>query len=279
MSMDAYDALWSALCPHVVAARHAVLAVFRQAHVKKETKADQSPVTEADRRSQEILVSALRQLTPAVPVLSEEEIAELPSSTSTYWLVDPLDGTREFLQKRGEFTINLALVERGKPIFGVLDVPVAADTYVAYCGQAWVWDRQGQRRAVTCSPLGAGGWLWVSSARDRQSLDEWLRAHAALAGGTRYAGSALKFAWVAQGLADAYVRWSPSCGWDTAAGQALVEAAGGAVYDLTSGQRLDYQPDRLDNPPCVAVGRDRHGAGRAVVRELVEWTNSRTSRR
>jgi 3'(2'), 5'-bisphosphate nucleotidase len=238
-----------------------ILAVYSQGAVASVEKADRSPLTEADLRAHRLIDAALRALTPDVPVLSEESRAvpfEERSRWPRYWLVDPLDGTKEFLSRNGEFTVNVALIEAHAPVLGVVHVPVRDTTYWGVPG-AGAWRRVGAGaaspihvRAPAASPLRVVG--------SRSHRDATIDGYLARVGPYELVpiGSSLKFCLVAEGGADLYPRFGPTSEWDTAAAQAVVEAAGGAVVRL-DGRPLDYNAKAdLLNPHFIVYGsRDR----------------------
>jgi 3'(2'), 5'-bisphosphate nucleotidase len=220
-------------------------------------KADASPLTEADLRAHRLIVAELGALYPRLPVLSEEsaevEFAER-RSWSTFWLVDPLDGTKEFVSRNGEFTVNIALVTAHRPILGVVHVPVLGVTYAGIPGLgAWRLDPAGRRaisvRDPATAPLRVVGSRSHGDPALQRALDA-LGPHE-----LRAAGSALKLGLVAEGAADLYPRLGPTSAWDIAAGHAVVVAAGGEVVNLRDGAPLRYndRPDLL-NPPFLAYG-------------------------
>jgi 3'(2'), 5'-bisphosphate nucleotidase len=222
-------------------------------------KADDSPLTEADLRAHRFILSELVRITPQIPVLSEESSSEISveqrAGWSRYWLVDPLDGTREFVARNGEFTVNIALIEAGRPRLGVVHIPVLDTTYSGIPGVgAW---REANERPP--SPIGvrriAHPPLRVVDSRSHGSP----RLQGALAGlgphELRSAGSSIKLCLVADGSADLYPRLGPTSEWDIAAGQAVVEAAGGQVVEISSGQPLRYNSrPTLLNPDFLAYG-------------------------
>ena len=221
-------------------------------------KADASPVTLADERAEACIVAALRRLTPEVPVVAEEAVSrgEVPDAGRRFWLVDPLDGTREFVSRNGEFTVNIALIEDGRPVLGVVQVPVQGRRYAGLVGQgAWLADATG-RRAIRSRAGPQQGELVVASSRshgDDAAMAAWL-ATAGLAGrALRHvaAGSSLKFGLVASGDADLYPRLGRTMEWDTAAGHAVLRAAGGEVFTL-AGTPLSYGKPGFENPHFVA---------------------------
>jgi 3'(2'), 5'-bisphosphate nucleotidase len=224
--------------------------------VEVEYKADASPLTLADKASHEAISEALRDLAPSLPVLSEES-AEVDVPTrlgwQRFWLVDPVDGTKEFLKKSGEFTVNIALVEDGRPVLGIVYVPVTGLGYLAERGRgAWVQEGDAPARSIRVRRADIER-LVVVASRDHSGPEV-----EALLGRLRPVertsmGSALKFCLVAEGKADFYPRLLPTMEWDTAAAQCVVEAAGGQVLDL-DGRPLSYNKPDLRNPPFLACG-------------------------
>lgn len=232
----------------------AILEVYQQAFTVSE-KDDRSPLTAADLASHQIICSELEALTPEIPVLSEESGTtsfEVRSSWQTYWLIDPLDGTKEFIKRNGEFTVNIALIENGRPILGVVHVPVTDVTYYGTAeGASVLRDGLCQKITVTkphASPLRVVG----SRSHAGESLQRFLDKvgeHEMVS-----MGSSLKLCLVAEGKADIYPRLGPTSEWDTAAAQAVVEAAGGLVTDLSM-QPLRYNSkDSLLNPYFLVFG-------------------------
>jgi 3'(2'), 5'-bisphosphate nucleotidase len=220
------------------------------------SKADGSPLTLADQASHETISKGLARLAPEIPFLSEEspatEVAGRRSWTR-FWLIDPLDGTKEFLKKSGEFTVNIALVEGGEPVLGVVRLPVAGVTYFATKkgGAHLARDRE-PAHPIRVRPLPTDEVVVLASRDHAGSELEAILAR--VPGASRAsAGSALKFGLLAEGRADLYVRTQPTMEWDTAAGQCVVEAAGGRVTDF-AGRRLAYNKESLVNPSFVAWG-------------------------
>jgi len=220
-------------------------------------KADTSPVTAADMAAHRRIVHRLTRLTPQIPVLSEESAESVPAAVrqrwARYWLVDPLDGTREFIKRNGEFTVNIALVEDGVAVYGLIQAPVLDMLWHGGPGQgAWRRDNAGEHRLYTCRPAACP--LRVASSRSWPSpWVETLRQRGDDAVAVPL-GSSLKFCRLAEGQLDIYPRFGPTSEWDTAAGQAIVEGAGGAVLDLT-GKPLRYnQRAGLLNGDFVAIG-------------------------
>lgn len=221
-------------------------------------KGDDSPLTQADLRAHRVIVSSLASLTLDIPVLSEEasDIGfETRRQWSRYWLVDPLDGTKEFVSRNGEFTVNIALIDQHEPVLGVVHVPVTGITYFGARGVG-AFRQSGSAaaepvhvRAPAASPLRVVGSRSHASAG---SLDAYLDKLGAFE--LVSIGSSLKFCQVAEGKADFYPRFGPTSEWDTAAAHAVVEAAGGAVVDL-EGNSLRYNTrESLLNPHFLVFG-------------------------
>jgi 3'(2'), 5'-bisphosphate nucleotidase len=221
-------------------------------------KGDQSPVTEADERAEKLILPELQALAPQIPIVAEEAVAagRVPEVGGLFWLVDPLDGTKEFISRNGEFTVNIALVHEGSPVLGVVLAPALGPRGRLFSGDvgrgAWVEDDAG-RRTVRCRAVPAAGLTVVASRShgDAAALDAFLagRKVAALAN----AGSSLKLCLVAAGEADLYPRLGRTMEWDIAAGHAVLAAAGGSVRDL-HGVPLRYGKPGFDNPHFAAAG-------------------------
>jgi 3'(2'), 5'-bisphosphate nucleotidase len=240
----------------VAAASTAILEVYASA-LTVEYKADQSPITRADRAAHDILATRLALLAPAIPMLSEEAEAAhafaVRRDWRELWLVDPLDGTREFIGRNGEFTVNVALVRDHVPVLGVVAAPALGLTYYAargfgaFCSDGESGPRPVHTRAAA-DPLVVVG----SRSHRGDSLDGLLARLGPHE--LRPMGSALKFCLVAEGAADFYPRLGPTSEWDTAAAQAVLEVAGGAVTTL-DGTPLRYNArDSLLNPSFLAFG-------------------------
>lgn len=232
------------LKPVVAIAREAgarILEIYK-GEFEVTAKADDSPLTAADMASHRAIMAGLRQLTPEVPILSEEsaEVSfEERASWDEYWLVDPLDGTKEFIKRNGEFTVNIALIQGHQPVLGVVHVPVKDTDYYGAPGTgAFRCVAGGMEEPLRVQPLKDGPIRVVGSRSHRgASLDAYLERlgdHQMVP-----MGSSLKLCLVATGEADVYPRLGPTCEWDTAAAQAVVESAGGQVVD-TDGAALRY---------------------------------------
>lgn len=219
-------------------------------------KQDASPLTQADLAAHEHIVASLAGLPVIWPVLSEEA-ADIPYATrctwSRYWLVDPLDGTKEFIKRNGDFTVNIALIVDGLPVLGVVHAPALELSYLAAEG-AGAWRiRDGRREVIRARPAPAVPALVVSRSHKDAALEAFLAAAPAHEAVSR--GSSLKFCQVAEGSADLYPRTGPTSEWDTAAGQCVAEQAGAQVLRLPGFTRLRYnQKESLLNPLFAVIG-------------------------
>jgi 3'(2'), 5'-bisphosphate nucleotidase len=248
------ESLQAPLCEIAREAGGAILRVYRTDFAIRR-KSDQSPVTDADVMAEAIILEALSRLTPAVPVVSEEASSESapPAAGPTFWLVDPLDGTREFVRRNGEFTVNIALIEQGRPVLGLIYAPVPDRLYVGATGAGSLLLAEGRRLPIGCRRPPADG-LTVITSRWHADPAPWLdllRGRAVASHSTM--GSSLKFAVVAAGQADVYPRHGRTWEWDTAAGHAILAAAGGRVTDV-DGLELAYGKAAFLNPSFVASG-------------------------
>ena len=222
-----------------------------------DVKADDSPLTQADLAAHRSIVSRLETLS-TLPILSEEGDPEAMdrSGWTRFWCVDPLDGTKEFIKGTGQFTVNVALIEHGRPTVGVVHVPVSGVTYAAAGGVATKEDADTEPAEIRVRAAAPDA-LSVVASKDHAGPD--VAAFIAAAEASGYAverasmGSSLKFCLVAEGAADVYPRTVPTFEWDTAAAQAVVEAAGGAVM-TADGAPLAYNKTDLRNPGVYAVG-------------------------
>jgi 3'(2'), 5'-bisphosphate nucleotidase len=256
MEQNPKPALLDDLRTVAAAAGNAIMRVY-DSEFDVEFKDDRSPLTEADRASHELIVEALSALEPALPILSEESAPEELKNRlnwDSYWLVDPLDGTKEFVKRNGEFTVNIALVEQNRAVMGVVLAPAKELEYSGASGLgAWkrvlggpleeihVASRQTGPARVVCSRSHPSGAL--SAYLERLGRHELKRM-----------GSALKICLIADGQADVYPRFGPTSEWDTAAAQAILETAGGSMMDPV-GQTLRYNiTDGFLNPYFLAFG-------------------------
>jgi len=220
-------------------------------HVAK--KSDESPVTAADLAASELIVNGLNNLSPLIPVISEERVIELGSKAGLYWLVDPLDGTREFIKGSMEYTVNIALVADMKPVFGVIVVPETGEVFVG--GKTVVAFRSDAganrvdlktRRFNNSNPE-----CLISSSHksDEEKICRQIFEKLVV----KNVGSSLKYTHIARGQSDFSFRKTPTSIWDTAAAHAILLAAGGDMFG-PGGKRLTYDPSHLENPPFIAVG-------------------------
>lgn len=248
----------------IAAARNAGAAVLEVygTDFDARTKADGSPVTEADERAQEIIVAHLGD---ELPIVAEEDVAATDSvPAGSFWLVDPLDGTKEFLGRSDEFTINIALIEDGAPVLGVVLAPALDRLFAAAPGVPPFVEEGGSRREISTRAVPTDG-VTIVSSRSHGDTDALARFTAGRrVASSVSAGSSLKFCLVAEGRADIYPRFGRTMEWDTAAGDAVVRAAGGRVTDL-DGRTLRYGKSGFENPHFIAWGSDddRVGSGTA----------------
>ena len=260
------DSLIIALRALSIAAGDQILMHYA-AGAASESKADGSPITAADRAAHEWIVARLPALMPGVPIISEESFdAAEPIPDGDFWLVDPLDGTKEFLSRNGEFTVNIALIQQKTPVLGVVHVPVTGVTYAGDTGvygdaapQTWTWsspDAQAQPIGVRQVPPEGLTVLASRSHGNNAALDHFLVGRTVAK--VINAGSSLKFCVVARGDADVYPRFGPTMEWDTAAGHAVLLAAAGQVLTL-EGLPLTYGKAGLRNPGFIASS-ERHAA-------------------
>ena len=239
-----------------LAASAAILEIYATDFTAR-SKVDASPVTQADERAEAIILAALAELTPDIPVIAEEHAAAhglMERAPPRFWLVDPLDGTREFLSRNGEFTVNIALIEGDRAVLGVVHVPALGVTYAA-CGQGTATRQHGAETAqpIAARPAPAEGSVVVHS-RSHGNESELAAFVSTLPRATRkVSGSSVKFCLLAAGEADLYPRFGTTMEWDTAAGQAVLEAAGGSVETL-DGDRLRYGKEGFRNPHFIARG-------------------------
>ena len=234
-------------------AGEAILQVRRRGF-DVETKSDSSPVTEADRAAELAILAALARAAPGVPVIAEEEVAagRIPAHGDTYFLVDPLDGTKEFVRGGGDYTVNIGLIEGGTPRLGVVFTPERDTLHAGLVGEgAWLSDRAGRRAIATRAPADTLTAV-ASKSHFNQATADYLDV-AAPGCGYLPIGSSLKFCIVAEGRADIYPRLGPTSEWDTAAGHAVLLAAGGRT-DGPDGGPLRYGKRAFVNRAFVATG-------------------------
>jgi 3'(2'), 5'-bisphosphate nucleotidase len=243
------------VCDLAIEAGRRIMPFYRR-RLTVTAKQDASPLTEADLAAHHFLVESLPAVLPDTPVISEEsdqETHQAVSQLDRFWLVDPLDGTKEFLKATGEFTVNVALIEKGRPVAGVVHAPVLGVTYYA-ARQAGAWRKSLETAATPIATRPADlAHLAVVASKDHagpmvQAFLEQLSNPT-----LRSMGSSLKFCLVAEGSADLYLRDVPTMEWDTAAAQCVVESAGGLICSL-DGQALRYGKAGLKNPSLMTAG-------------------------
>ncbi|MBO0346147.1 3'(2'),5'-bisphosphate nucleotidase CysQ [Roseibium sp. CAU 1637] len=272
--MTAISSASSALCTLAIAAGAKILEIYEAEAVTAASKADGSPVTAADEAAEEVILAGLAKLFPGVPVVAEEavEAGNLPVVQNRYFLVDPLDGTKEFISRNGQFTVNIALIEDGLPVFGVVYAPALDEIYWGGAFPAEMSDSQdagayqadvldgvlGAVRKIAVRPVPAGG-LSVLASRSHLSAETAEFIEKFEVDEKLSVGSSLKLCWVACGKADLYPRMAPTMQWDIAAGDAVLRAAGGTVLEAETWTLRRYAVPEgavksdLLNPYFVAV--------------------------
>lgn len=233
----------------VLKAGEAILQVYHSAEIEQERKADNSPVTEADLKADAIIYEGLRALFPSQKIVTEERKDSHNIQDESFFLVDPLDGTKEFIKRRGEFTVNIAWVHRGIPEFGMVYAPVLERLFYTKSAKAYEeiapfsQTQIGEIQNIETAQSENNALRIVASQSHRgQETDDYIKKypHAQI----RSAGSSLKFCLIATGEADLYPRLGPTMEWDTAAADAIVRASGGEVLDFDSHEPLVYgKPD------------------------------------
>lgn len=253
-----------AICAIAREAGDEILEVYRS-DFDFETKGDGSPLTIADQRAHHLIESRLKALTPGIPVLSEESIDQVGDQRlgwPKYWLVDPLDGTREFIKKNGEFTVNIALITEQRPCLGVVYAPVLDVLYFAADGQG-AWKQAGRALAEPIRTRAldrARVEVVASRSHMSEAVSEFVSALEASGSKVQLLsmGSSLKLCLVAEGRADVYPRLGLTSEWDTAAAQCVVEAAGGRVLDCDA-EPLQYSKTDILNPWFMVIADDAAG--------------------
>ena len=249
---DEYDRLLDDLAVAAREAGEAILEIVRRGF-DVESKSDSSPVTEADRAAELVILAALARAAPGVPVIAEEEVAagRIPAHGDTYFLVDPLDGTKEFIRGGDDYTVNIGLITNGVPELGVVFAPATGRLHGGYIGGgAWLDEGRG-RSAIATRERGEVTTAVASKSHLNQATIDYLQAAVGDCGYISV-GSSLKFCIVAEGKADIYPRAAPTSEWDTAAGHAVLLAAGGLV-DGPHGEPLQYGKPAFLNRAFVAT--------------------------
>jgi 3'(2'), 5'-bisphosphate nucleotidase len=236
-------------------AGEAILAV-RARGFETKVKEDLSPVTEADHAAEALVLRGLRAATPDIPVIAEEEMAagHVPDHATVFWLVDPLDGTKEFAAGRDDFAVCIGLVRNARAVLGVVGGPATATLYGGIAGQGAARRHAGREQPISVRPPPQAGLTMTASRSSARhpSMAAYLAGQSIT--DTLHMGSALKFCRVAEGVADLYPRFGRTMEWDTAAAQAVLEAAGGSVREVESGAVLRYGKPGFENPHFLASG-------------------------
>lgn len=262
MTSPNLDSLAAQLIRIAREAGEAILAVYHQADVGIQTKADATPVTHADLAANRVIAEGLRNLSVKYPLLSEESDHspwQERKNWQRYWLVDPLDGTQEFINRNGEFSVNIALMENHYPLLGVVHIPTTDTTYWGGKGLgAWKQDQFSKRHAIHPRQLAREQEVIVLGSRSygTEAARNYLNSLKSIYPGLKYrkVGSALKSCLIAEGQADIYPRLGPTSEWDTGAVQGVVEGAGG-VFLNPEGQRFSYNmKESLINTDFLVLG-------------------------
>ena len=244
-------------------AGRAIMAIYsRRESLHSASKADNSPLTDEDLAANDVLVKGLSARWPQIPILSEESVNTFAAGERPpmYWAVDPLDGTKEFIKGNGEFTVNVALVVNGVPELGVVGAPALGLMYVGALGEVCDFSARARRRddkgwtdiRVSGGVMNRPPRVAMSRSHPSPELADWLKQFESFEG--RDIGSSLKFCLVAEGTVDVYPRMGPTCIWDTAAGHAVVAAAGGVVCEPNNSPLTYAEPAKTLNPFFVAWG-------------------------
>ena len=255
-ALPSHHALRDACSDFARAAAREIMRIYA-GDLGERTKADKSPVTDADHAAEEIIVRGLRALTPDTPVVAEEEMAagRVPKlNGGPLWLVDPLDGTKEFIKRNGEFTVNIALIEDSKPTLGIVLAPATETLWRGAAGLGADKSEKGGAFSAIHTRAAPSNGLTACASRSHaiySDLDIWFRSNGLTVADRVQAGSSLKFCLIAEGRADIYPRFGPTNEWDTAAGQGVLEAAGGELV-TTDGRPLAYGKPGFGNPHFIA---------------------------
>ncbi len=235
----------------------AILEIYQQDRFEKSLKSDNIPVTAADLMAHDIIFTELEKLTPLLPILSEES-ALAPwkerKKWERYWLIDPLDGTKEFINRNGEFTVNIALIQKNTPIMGVVHAPVLGETWIGVKGRR-AYKIKNNKLSIIKSTPHIDGELW-RVVGSRSHADKSLQTHLKSIGAHKLIpmGSSLKFCMVAEGKADIYPRLGPTSEWDTAAAHAVVNASGGKVLNINGDPLLYNVKSSIRNQNFIVTG-------------------------
>lgn len=234
----------------------AIMQVYNSDDFGTDIKGDASPVTQADLAAHHVIIDKLANLTPDIPVVSEEDADSLaiPKSHSTYWLIDPLDGTKEFIKRNGEFTCNVALIENNRPTLGFVTVPAVGELYVGGEGISSIrLNAKNESQTIKHSYKAGVTRIVASKSHLNKETEAFINAQEGEVELVQ-AGSSLKFLKIATGEADLYPRLAPTCEWDTAAAQAVLEGAGGQVTQH-DGAPMIYGKEKILNPFFIATAK------------------------
>jgi 3'(2'), 5'-bisphosphate nucleotidase len=253
--MAQYTKLMRELVSIARRAGESILAIYNTDFEVRD-KDDASPVTDADEQAEALILAGLERVAPDIAVVAEEDVAAghvADISSGRFFLVDPLDGTREFINRNGEFTVNIALIEDTRPVAGVVHLPALQQTFWSDGEQAWRQCGNDAAQVITCRHAADDGLVVVASRSHRDArTDEYLAKFDVKE--LISAGSSLKLCRLAEGQADLYPRLGRTMEWDIAAGHAVLAAAGGSVCTL-DGKPLAYGKPGMDNPDFVARGK------------------------
>ncbi len=245
-----------------IQAGDAILDIYKQ-DFDVEIKSDQSPLTQADKNANKIIVAGLQRLDKSIPIISEENKLtdySIRKNWTTCWMVDPLDGTKEFIKKNGEFTVNIALIQNGIPFLGVVHVPAQNITYFAVKGKGSFKIKDAETTKLAIRPLAADGTLKIVGSRSHQTpeLLNYVAQQQSKFEKVDFvaAGSSLKFCLLADGMADVYPRLGPTMEWDTCAGQIVATEAGAIVLQFDNNEPLLYNRENLLNPYFIVKHPD-----------------------
>ena len=235
-----------------------ILEIYNSDDFEVELKGDTSPLTKADKQANDIIVAGLKKHYPTIPIITEEEKAlpyEIRKEWTTCFLVDPLDGTKEFIKRNGEFTVNIALIENNKVTEGVIYVPVLEELYYTKDGKAYLSIKEADAIEINVNSYSMSD-SCLRLVCSRSHMSDEVKAYVAKFDNpeTVSMGSSLKFMLIANNKADIYPRLAPSMEWDTGAAQAILEAAGGSVIDQGTGEPMKYNRENLLNNYFIAFG-------------------------
>jgi 3'(2'), 5'-bisphosphate nucleotidase len=251
---DFNNAFVEALLDLSIEAGDAILEIYHT-DFDIRTKEDSSPVTEADEKAEAIILAGLAKLAPDIPAIGEEAFTagkRPDTSGGVFWLVDALDGTKEFVNKRDEFTVNIALIENGLPVFGIVHVPAKSRTYWGGPFGAFVRDLGVEKQAIQARQPANDGIVVATSSSHRDGEEEFLSNYRVKE--VIITGSSIKICLIAAGEADLYPRLGPTSEWDIAAGHAVLAAAGGSITQI-DGSPFVYGKENIRNPHFIAKGR------------------------